>query len=151
MLRLMVQDSCDAAPAAAVDEEPAPKKTRAEICRAAGVGSAAARKQKREGAQSEAAPRGSASSHSASACSMALVPLASSKLSLFSDTRLHHEVYSLLPRPLKKPVSTNLESDILNSTCSLINKSAMAEQIGTSVQTVTRRMRLLACCLMMMR
>ena len=140
--------SADAAPPAAA---PA---TRRERASAAGKASAQKRREAGGARRAHSSPASGSASASGEA-SLALVPVAqaaashSGSVPLFEQERLQQAL--VVPIPQSEIMPTKVEKGVLAGCLRLMSKSLLADKLGCSSQTVTRRLRLLAFCIVMVR
>ena len=101
-----------------------------------------------------APPAGGSASSSLSPC-LALVPLVQEAASqrpsvaLFEQQRLQRTLATVDPQ--EKKAATKIEAGVLQSCLRLMSKSELASKLKCSRQTVTRRLRLLSFCILMVR
>ena len=143
-------------PVAAVAAALGPR-SRREICSAAGKARAAKQKAAAAGASAGGSKRRSSSTPAAMSTDLVLVPADAGRrggaISLYDDS-------SQVPRTIMKwepgpkfdaAKSTKIECGVLQSCLGIVSKSELAKKLGCSRQVVTRRLRLLATCVIFLR
>ena len=131
-------------------EGPVPGRTRREICLAASEAAAKARAERQLSEKANLAQ--TTLSEFKDSLSTALVPVADDPQTLFNNEVLQSKVLSwnVSAKELQS-LSTRAESAILGNTLRLQSKAVLAQRLKVSVQTITRRLRLLAFLLVIVR
>ncbi len=122
--------------------------------RASAAGKASARKRREKALEESSAPAAGSSDASASASCCAMVPYVAAVSRRFSVPLSQQEdlqralavVHHQAPK-----VSTPIESGVLKHGLQLMSKSVLADKLKCSIQTVTRRVRFLAFCIVLVR
>ncbi len=151
--RLLANPSGRPAPASS-----GPPRSRQDICRAAGQ---ARQRKRKETSTDKLLPRPSPSSSSNCelAPSQALVPWSSlhqgEQIALFNNVAAQQQMVNWQPqRPLRKKElkqGIKTEAGILQSGLTMMSKTQLAKKLSVSRSTITRRLRLLAVCTLLVR
>ena len=133
---------------------PVEHRTRQEICREAGKASAKKRAEKASAQSSNAATTLAASSSSSCRSLAPILTDAAEKrheVPLSRQERLQQIMAVEQPEQQQQKSSTRIEYGVLQNTLKFMSKELLAKKLKTSRRTITRRMRLLAFCLFLVR